>query len=44
MIVIYDRKTFIVQATDYFATAVSYMRKMFAKSTTGVNLIKLFNC
>ncbi len=44
MIVIYDRKTLKVQAIGYFATAVSYMRKMFAKSTTGVNLIKLFNC
>ncbi len=26
----------------YFATAVSYTRQMFTKSTTGVNVIKLF--
>ncbi len=26
----------------YFVTVVSYMRNMFIKSTTGVNIIKLF--
>jgi hypothetical protein len=28
--------------TTYFARAVSYVRKMFMKSTTGVDVIKFF--
>jgi hypothetical protein len=32
-----------MDGTAYFAEAISYKRKMLIKSTTGVNLIKLFS-
>ncbi len=40
-IVIYNRKTFVVQAignlADYFARPISYTHKMLIKSTTGAD-------
>jgi hypothetical protein len=40
--VIYDHKTFIVQATGYAILVVDYALKCFMKLTPHANVIKLF--